>query len=164
MRGRKPKPTVIKKLEGNPGKRKLNRGEPVPSMDKPKCPTHLSDSAKKKWRQLSEILYSARLLTEIDGDALSRYCEAWATWVDAKKKVTASGMVVKTALGNPIQNPYLSIANHASEQMNKIAVEFGMTPSSRSRISLPQGDNEPSLEEQLFQMVGGAQVKHDGSA
>ena len=26
--GRKPKPTALKELEGNPGKRKLNRSEP----------------------------------------------------------------------------------------------------------------------------------------
>ena len=29
MAGRKPKPTAIKKLEGNPGKRKLNTKEPI---------------------------------------------------------------------------------------------------------------------------------------
>lgn len=31
MAGRKPKPTAVKKLEGNPGKRKLNNKEPVPA-------------------------------------------------------------------------------------------------------------------------------------
>ena len=29
--GRKPKPTALKKLEGNPGKRKLNTKEPIPA-------------------------------------------------------------------------------------------------------------------------------------
>ena len=33
MAGRKPKPTAIKKLEGNPGKRKLNTKEPIPAKD-----------------------------------------------------------------------------------------------------------------------------------
>ena len=31
MAGRKPKPIAIKKLEGNPGKRKLNTKEPIPA-------------------------------------------------------------------------------------------------------------------------------------
>lgn len=31
MAGRKPKPTAVKKLEGNPRKRKLNKKEPVPT-------------------------------------------------------------------------------------------------------------------------------------
>ena len=30
MAGRKPKPTALKELEGNPGKRKLNKKEPIP--------------------------------------------------------------------------------------------------------------------------------------
>lgn len=32
MAGRKPKPTAVKKLEGNPGKRKLNTKEPMPGI------------------------------------------------------------------------------------------------------------------------------------
>ena len=35
MAGRKPKPTAVKKLEGNPGKRKLNSKEPVPAKQNP---------------------------------------------------------------------------------------------------------------------------------
>ena len=35
MAGRKPKPTALKKLEGNPGKRKLNTKEPVPAKGMP---------------------------------------------------------------------------------------------------------------------------------
>lgn len=34
MAGRKPKPTAVKKLEGNPGKRKLNTKEPIPAKGK----------------------------------------------------------------------------------------------------------------------------------
>ena len=33
MAGRKPKPTALKKLEGNPGKRKLNGGMPFGMAD-----------------------------------------------------------------------------------------------------------------------------------
>ena len=38
MAGRKPKPTAMKNLEGNPGKRKLNKDEPVPAKGMPGCP------------------------------------------------------------------------------------------------------------------------------
>mgnify|MGYP006980038133 CR=1 FL=1 len=38
MAGRKPKPTAVKKLEGNPGKRKLNKKEPIPAKEMPECP------------------------------------------------------------------------------------------------------------------------------
>ena len=41
MAGRKPKPTAIKELEGNPGKRKLNKKEPKPEKGMPVCPEWL---------------------------------------------------------------------------------------------------------------------------
>ena len=45
--GRKPKTTVLKKLEGNPGKRKLNTKEPVPGKGMPVCPKWLLPEAKE---------------------------------------------------------------------------------------------------------------------
>lgn len=38
MAGRKPKPTMLKKLEGNLGKRKLNMKEPVLEKGMLDCP------------------------------------------------------------------------------------------------------------------------------
>ena len=47
MAGRKPKPTAIKKLEGNPGKRKLNTKEPIPAKGMPNCPERLMPELRK---------------------------------------------------------------------------------------------------------------------
>ena len=49
-RGRKPTPTAIKVLEGNPGKRPLNANEPKPKKKAPRCPSWLEDEAKKNGR------------------------------------------------------------------------------------------------------------------
>ena len=46
-RGRKPKPTALKLLEGNPGKRPLNEHEPIPPTGKIRCPSWLEEEAKK---------------------------------------------------------------------------------------------------------------------
>ncbi len=46
MAGRKPKPTAVKKLEGNPGKRKLNDKEPMPVKGMPTCPAWLMSEAQ----------------------------------------------------------------------------------------------------------------------
>jgi phage terminase small subunit len=43
-----------------------------------------------------------------------------------------------------MQSPYIAIANRQAEIMMRIASEFGFTPASRSRISMPQQD-EPTL-------------------
>lgn len=46
-RGRKPTPTAIKELEGNPGKRPLNTKEPKPVKKAPSCPKWLEPEAKR---------------------------------------------------------------------------------------------------------------------
>ena len=150
MRGRKPKPTELKRLAGNPGKRALNRAEPRPRIVSPRPPAHLSDDEKAKWKALVKVLYPLGLVTNIDLDQLSMYCVLWGRWIKAEKMVREKGEIIKTAAGNIIQNPYLSIANRALEQLNKLGAEFGMTPSSRSRVKTEVPDAEHELEQMLF--------------
>ena len=49
--GRKPKPTALKKLEGNPGKRPLNTMEPTPPNVSIHCPQYLLPDARKEWKR-----------------------------------------------------------------------------------------------------------------
>lgn len=62
MAGRKPKPTAVKKLEGNPGKRKLNTKESVPAKGMPECPDWLMPEAKKEWEHLAELMKCSKLM------------------------------------------------------------------------------------------------------
>ena len=64
MAGRKPKPTALKKLEGNPGKRKLNTKEPMPGKGMPDCPKWLLPEEKKEWERLCEKLSEMGVLTK----------------------------------------------------------------------------------------------------
>jgi P27 family predicted phage terminase small subunit len=150
MQGRKPKPTAIKALEGNPGKRALNQAEPKPRVIKPKAPEHLGDEEKAKWKAIVRELHPLGLVTSIDVDALAMYCVIFVRWMKAEKMVREKGEIIKTAAGNIIQNPYLSIANRALEQLNKLGAEFGMTPSSRSRVRTDLTDPDQELEQMLF--------------
>jgi len=150
MQGRKPKPTAIKLLEGNPGKRALNHAEPKPRVVLPRPPEHLSDDEKAKWKMTVKELYPLGLITTIDKDALAMYCVIFVRWLKAEKMVREKGEIIKTAAGNIIQNPYLSIANRALDQLNKLGAEFGMTPSSRSRVKTDLVDPDQELERMLF--------------
>jgi len=133
MAGRKPKPNAIKELHGNPGKRALNKREPK-FGGIAKCPPHLSKVAKQEWKRVSQELADSGLLTSVDRAALAGYCSSWARWVDAEDHLNLEGAVVKGVTGTPVRNPYAMISDHALDQLRKFAVEFGMTPSSRSRI------------------------------
>ena len=138
MRGRKPKPSAIKQLEGNPGKRPLNDREPVPPDGVPDCPDFLNDEARAEWFRTAKVLQEMRLLSKADRAALAAYCTAYARWVEAEEQVRKYGTIVKSPeKGFPMKSPYLTIADQSLETMRKFLIEFGLTPSSRSRIKVP---------------------------
>jgi P27 family predicted phage terminase small subunit len=128
----------LKVLAGNPGHRPVNANEPRPKAVLPKCPPVLDGEAKAEWRRMARKLHDLGLLSEIDGAALTTYCLTWARLVDAEGKLRQHGTVVISPNGFPVQSPYLAIATKATEQLVRILVEFGMTPSSRARIHVPQ--------------------------
>ena len=142
MRGRKPKPTKLHVLHGNPGKRKLNDKEPKPKSKAPRCPAWLGEEAKKEWRNMVKKLEPLGLITEIDHATLEAYCVAYGRWAEAEQKVLNEGTLYKTEKGNVITSPRLWVANKAMEQMQKLASEFGMTPSARSRIKVEKPKEE----------------------
>jgi P27 family predicted phage terminase small subunit len=66
--------------------------------------------------------------------------------VAAEEQVAKFGTIVKSPeKGFPMKSPYLTIADQALETMRKFMVEFGLTPSSRSRIRLP--GHGPAIDE-----------------
>ena len=132
--GRKPRPTNLKLIAGNPGKRPLNQHEPRPRRKIPPCPSHLDAEAKREWRRMAHDLYDCGLLSMVDRSALAAYCVCWSKWVAAELKLRESGMVLKSPNGYPILNPYLGIINKTLQKMHAFLTEFGMTPASRSRI------------------------------
>lgn len=144
-KGRPPKPTALKVLEGNPGKRPLNQHEPKPKPISPKCPAWLDKEAKKMWKDLAPKLERLGLLTVIDGAALAAACQRWACFVDCEKIIQKEGYVMEIERfdkqGNSIgiyeqQRPEVSIGRQALADFRAFCTEFGMTPASRSRISV----------------------------
>lgn len=144
MAGAKPKPTALKLLQGTAQPCRMNKNEPKPKSDAVKMPVGLSVEAKKCWKQVSKHLKDAGVLTNLDIHALSLYCEAFARWNDANNKLKKYGTVIKAPSGFPVQSPYLAIANKAFDQMRVMLVEFGMTPSSRTKVSV--AESSPSSD------------------
>ena len=149
MPGPPRKPTKLELLQGKPGKRPINDAEPDPPTRVPKCPAHLSDAARREWRGITKELKVLGLISRIDRAALAAYCQAYGRWSEAEEEVKRHGLVVKAPSGYPIQNPYLAIANKALEQMHKFLTEFGMTPSSRTRVKVEKPDEESPFQKFL---------------
>ncbi len=144
-RGRKPKPTHLKLVTGNPGKRPIGEDWVKPAKRETAMPPpkHLDAYAATEWRRLSKELTTLGTLTNVDRAAFAAYCQSWSIYLHAqealddlaRKDETGMGaMLMRTKQGNTIQNPLLGIRNQAMRNMVRYAAEFGFTPSSRVRV------------------------------
>lgn len=141
-RGRKPKPTALKLLEGNPGKRPINEHEPIPPKGTVKCPSWLEQEAKKEWKRLAPSLEAMGVLTQADLTAFAGYCQAYARWKEAEEFISQHGSIFQTPSGYVQQVPQVSIAQQNLKIMQSFCSEFGLTPATRARIIANGGGKE----------------------
>ncbi len=163
MAGRPPKPTQLKIIEGNPGKRPLRRGEPQPQRGIPSRPGWLSPEAKREWNRVAPELDRMGLLAEIDRALLAAYCECWATYVAAVKALRAkkeapeadgsaqASLTFTTEKGYVGPRPEIGIAKAMVEKMMQLSARFGFTPSDRSKMVVPEVQEENPLAVYLSQ-------------
>ena len=142
MSGPAPKPAALKVIQGNPGRRPINKDELAVPVHAPDCPDHLHDEARAEWDRMIPRLLRFRLVSELDTAALALYCQAFGRWQCAEKAIAkeaeesgGDGLIIKAPSGYPIQNPYLSIANRAMEDCHKYIQAFGLSPSARTRVT-----------------------------
>jgi P27 family predicted phage terminase small subunit len=123
----------------------------------PECPDHLDETAKREWKRMVKLLLRTRVLTEADGLALANLCQAWSTLVKAQTKLNESGLLLKTPSGYIQQSPLLGIVNNCTDTVVKLSREFGLTPSSRSRLEVPP---EPRPESKTMQLIRQARERN----
>ncbi|KQU53959.1 hypothetical protein ASG67_17900 [Sphingomonas sp. Leaf339] len=139
MRGRRPKPTALKELEGNPGKRRLNRGEPKPNGDLYAAPEWMSATQRDGWAYA--ITHAPHgLLKQLDRSVLAIWVVAEDMHREAAEKIAQYGLLTKSPnAGLPLQSPYLAILNKQAQLMLKAGSELGFSPSSRTRVQIDGG-------------------------
>lgn len=141
--GRTAKPTALKLVEGNRGKRALNAKEPEPDLLADTAPPpHLPEPVAAVWRQLAPQLRKAQVLTELDIVALEITCDAIAEFRLAMEKTGDGKVLVKNAeTGNVSLSPWAMVKSMAAKRAAGMLREFGATPAARSKVMVdPQGD------------------------
>src|SRR5574337_1469176 len=107
MRGRPPKPTALKLVAGNPGKRSMNKQEPDPTyLQDLTPPAWLRDDAKAVWSEIAPIMSAAKLLTEVDVQAFAMGCVAVAQYRLATDRIGDAAVkhrIVEDGEGNPVE-------------------------------------------------------------
>lgn len=148
----RPKPTALKKLQGNPGGYPLNDAEPTPDIGAPEMPKGLRTAAKREWHIIVRELLQLGVLTVVDGKALAMYCDAYADWQEAQRDCVKHGLVLDSPVldeeNKPIMvggqaltvrkvNPAFTVKSAAQKTLKSFLIEFGLTPASRAKLKVP---------------------------
>jgi P27 family predicted phage terminase small subunit len=146
----KPKPTALKVIEGNPGKRKLPENEPKPYPKAPPMPEGLDEGAQETYKTLASKLVKIGLLTEIDGDMLASLCQLQSRLVAIRKYINENNASLVAEVHKPDPDggmrieykpsPYVVMEKQYMEIFRHHANEFGLTP--RGRVGLSVGSAE----------------------
>lgn len=141
MAGRPRKPTALKLVEGNAGKRGLPQGEPEPDvLQDLSPPPHLAPRSAEVWRELAPMLRRMGVLTVADVVALEMLCDAVADYRLARQEL-GDDFVVRSAKGSDMLNQWLVAKQLSSKRAEAFMGKFGMDPVARSRVLIdPQGD------------------------
>lgn len=145
-RGRRPKPTTLKVLQGNPGKRGLNEEEPEYGAGAPPKPDWFDDYASEEWDVLTGILVPARVLTKGEIGVLVVACDAYSQLRQCQKFLHDRGSIsydARSAQGGLNYRPYPEVAqrNQARRQYLSALSELGLTPSARTKVKrIPESD------------------------
>jgi len=159
MRGQL-KPTALKLLHGEKNKDRINPNEPKPAPIPPKPSAHLDRVDRAVWRALAPALERNGLLTEVDGPRFSTLCillglevrlkrdfdicknktlTERVSFLEQKSEDGRSNEVMATEIKiNPIVKEIRLLASTIHPYLSA----FGMDPASRTRISIPGGQNE----------------------
>jgi len=139
MAGRKPLPTVVKKLKGTLQKCRINPHEPKPTSSLCTPPEYMSEIAKEAWDYAVKNSPPG-LLSALDGAVLERWANCSGLYREALAKINragVSGMIIKTPSGILRRSPLMDVIRDLAMEMKVYEAEMGFTPASRSRISMP---------------------------
>jgi P27 family predicted phage terminase small subunit len=145
-RGRKPVPTVVKKLHGTlkPCRAKSEPVAPAGSL----VPGSQIDGfpyARAFWDHYAATAPYG-MLKPVDVPLLELLCLALARARIAEEHLQADGMVVENKAGNQVSNQYLTIARQQAEIARRLASELGLPVTGRARMDMPASDSVPDSD------------------
>lgn len=148
MAGRKPQPTHLRLVKGNPSKRAVNRTEPKPAGALFSAPAWFDEEHTAAWNYA--IAHAPiGLLKRLDRDVLRVWVCASVIHKAAIEQLKADAgksgelpIVKRSRKGGLYPSPFLSVANRQAEIMIRAAGELGFSPAARTKISINYGEGE----------------------
>lgn len=141
MAGRKPLPTHLKILRGNPGKRPLNKHEPKFAEDLPEPPGYLSDRSRNIFVMIRARLESMGYASSSHTEALTLIALRLEEVELCTETLNAEGLTQHKTddKGNVTRRarPEVVIRHEAAKHAQSLLAEFGLTPSSATKVIIP---------------------------
>ena len=147
--GRRPQPTALKMLRGNPGKRKPNENAPSPPSGEILRPAWLTAGAAGVWDELAPICLAMGTLTVADVRSFAGLCELSATMQQASAAKDGRALFRleqdrdDEAQMAVVIDATLKLERETANALRPYYEYFGLTPSSRARLSVPKTTDEP---------------------
>tara|TARA_R100000231_G_scaffold139628_2_gene121790 strand:- start:14783 stop:15244 length:462 start_codon:yes stop_codon:yes gene_type:complete len=145
MKGRKPKPTKLKQMSGTAQPCRVLDNEMSVSVlaNIPEPPFKLSEQAEREYYIICQELHSKKMLHLVDLSLLTAYANEMALYIETERVLRQHGRIDEfyNEDGQLIRRqskPEQKISNDALNKALKIAVQFGVTPSARTRIQQPE--------------------------
>lgn len=138
--GRPAKPTRIKELEGNPGKRRLNKREPKSDGRASPAP-EMSARALMVWKRLTGAMV-AGVYTTLDEALMVVYCEAVAEHHLATEMLKTEPRLVPGSTGQMVPTPWLKIRTEQARLIAQIGPRLGLDPVSRQALNAPEAPED----------------------
>lgn len=152
----RPTPSALRKLSGS-NLHRLNPNEPrvycyrkVESVPTPKA-VERDAHAKEHWNFILPDLVANGMVTRTNLAILANYCLAYARVAHAEDEVFENGQWLEEPVFNKagdhvadrrVVNPMLSLGSKFRQEMLRYGIEFGLTPSSSTRVSSNVGEED----------------------
>jgi len=147
------KPTKLKQLQGTARADRQIKNEMMPSQvdGYPEAPELLQKTKKavQLWDELVYELQNLGMLHGVDLPLLASYCNEMSLYFELEKDLLENGRTFETPNGFKQKRPEVNMSRECLDRALKIAVQFGLTPSARTRISAPGKSDGDDLDKIL---------------
>ena len=127
-------PNKLRIIEGpDPRTRKVTPDEP--EAEAPPRPQYLDEAAREHWDRLAPAMVNAGTLTALDGGNLELYCQALSDVKRLTQQIREEGELIEGTRGTLQKNPRCLLLREAHDLVGKTAMQLGLSPTSRRRIS-----------------------------
>ena len=137
-RGPKRLPTTLKIIRGTARGKDKRRREPQPPVTRLRCPRDFPDEARQAFRRLSRVLVPLGLLTAADTESFEMMCLHYGLARRAALEMWKDGLTAPDDNGIQRKSPLNQLVREHSAEYRRYAALFGLSPSARAEIDLPQ--------------------------